>query len=208
MRVLVAVTLLQVTGCGTFMKDVPPTFASIAAPITRVEPSPDKATLLIVNPLGTYDLGRQAATLVRDGLEPIAQVVPRSFAVAQIPPGNQTLVVGIPELGSADQCAWHLRQEFKSGQIYVINMGALDNTQPTSMLSGKHAVNAGVVMDLGRMLSRLTYFQADSAQGSREIEAQRDYWNTCYASATNGKSWLVVKPAPALPGPLDIPSPP
>jgi hypothetical protein len=172
--------------CGGVFTDVPPTFARVAPPPLQVDAVPNAATVVVVQASSPYDGGRQAVTFVRQDLEPVAQIVPRSYAIGYLPPGEHVLVAGVPALDAPDHCNWVFRQRFERGKVYVIDIASRDDFVPTTTtFSGTGAVVHGNhgTPDVGKVLSKLTHMAGDLPMAKREVRAQREFWSECVNAA-------------------------
>ncbi len=176
---LAAAALWCASGCAinAMMKDVPPTFAELAQPITLVAPSPEDSTVVLIRdpPLDSL-ISSQALTVILENGHALGQVLPHSFTVAHIAPGTHSLVQGSPEVGYREWCA-QSSADFRSGKVYLFNVDTMTLVEPDD--------------SIGRRLSKLSYLTSDAPRGTKEVRAQwESYWQGCIKSAANRESEL------------------
>lgn len=195
----IALALLAATtsGCvGAVFTEVPPTFVALAEPVPAVEGTPEEATIVLVHATAPYDGGRQTVTMVRRGAQPgevvpVGQVVPRSFAVGRIPPGEQTLIVGVPELDSPGTCYGIVRDTFEKGKVYAVNVAGFGGLVTVTLQSGHQATAArdgtktgiAAFQGLGHILSKLSHMGVDVDRGAKEVRTHQEYWSGCVETA-------------------------
>jgi hypothetical protein len=176
-RAFVGAAAMATAGCiGPVFREVEPTFASLAMPVTEILPVAGQATLVMAYPSGPLDGGRQAITYVLADGSPVGQVVPHSFAVARIPAGRQTVINGVPELGAPTLGCGALTYDFKPGKVYVVSAMAFGGLVPVSP-------------DLAKTLSKVSHFAIDVAEGQRRVAAVREsFWIPCIKAARQSEA--------------------
>jgi hypothetical protein len=217
--VVAAGLAVGMTGCVglAVFKDVPPTFAKLAAPPTEILPDPEKATILVASPAGAYDGGSQAITVLADDGTPIAQVPPRSYAVVRVEPGEHWFTALVPETPTP-WCLKYMSGSFEKGKIYTFNLSDMDASKELSLFGGVSTAiesearrEAGEGDRTGKVLSKLSYFEVDLALAREYGEKHRAALDGCVESVMNPADEFAAKFAQA-PGDgrdrIDIPPPP
>jgi len=194
--VVCALALLTGAACAPkYFRDVPPSFVTVDEAVADVSPSPDAATVVIYdNKLGNWGTWQTFTIILGDGTA-LGQVPPKSWIAVQVPPGEQTIVSGIPEVGDVRPCSTR-SGTFEAGRIYVLERDSLG-------VPKNHAYERTL-----SLLSRVRV-QGDAGQ-SRVREQWEEFWKPCMADrrAQMAKLGLASERLSGGPTELKIPLPP
>lgn len=216
---LAAGSLTGVTGCAIY-RDVPPSFARLAPPPSEITPVPDQATVVVVAGGGVYDGGAKAVTILMDDGTPIAQVVPRSYAVARIAPGAHWFTALVPEENNSPVCLKYLPGSFEAGKVYTFNTTSLDATAELSLflvtVAGAEKDARAAAKDTnvaGKVLSKLSYMALDTSLVPQYRAKYREALDQCVKSVNHPPDAFAAKFPKPMPANharerIDIPPPP
>jgi hypothetical protein len=180
--VAAAATAASTTGClPAYFREVKPSFVSVAPPVAAVTPSPTAATVVIYDAgLGTRGAQQALTVVLKDGTA-LGQAPPKAWIAVEVPPGPQTIVAGVPEIGSVRPCLVHA-WTFEAGKIYVLQLQGGLVAPPAD----SHPE---------RLLSLTSRLSVDRAAGQARVREQwDDFWKPCIADAEESMAKFLADP--------------
>jgi hypothetical protein len=195
----VSLLALPTTACmPAYFRDVPPSFVDVDAPVPQITPSPSAATVVIYGRTNFGPPTNQAITYVLPNGAALAQVPLFAWASFEVPPGNQTIVAGVPEIGNVRPCQT-VTGNFEAGKIYVLNRAlgpAPSEDRPERWLSLMSRLRVDRAAGQARVHEQWEGFSAPCIERIEQARRAQGHGNTNPDPLGLARTELVIPPPP------------